>query len=537
MNLYTIYSRVQKLGGFNAIADNRVWKNLFEDLSEPGKCITQGMTKRKYERILLPFERYEREMRENGKHIKSELTISTIPKSMINYKDQPSNNRNHIKQRHSSSPAIEIIPLKNGASDHVSELTMEQINEIHNIIKPKDYENQQYYSGNSNDGVSVPVHVIVRPTANGSSMLDHRKSFDYDRIPSSSRSFMGGGQQKPKEKENIPLMLKSTTILPLNRDGTPSFSPSGVVDLVDSDDEGNYTKGNQHMKKRKLDILREGGLEVTPISRRDNLPITHQAPPRTNQTMQPNVSLMSLTPMRAPPVIQSPNMYQSTGQVFKNPFSFKYPSEDVNNASRSSKPCCLDLTSKKHQRQQSVAPDMSRDSRKNQLSIEEVQRNYRGSNPDLQITLVKPHQESPSSSSSSTYNNKPSNSQRNRSVPSKKTKNVPSQPLPPLNPVIIAAANELQKLQQQNMPIFPFLSGLDITPLQQSGQSATSSKAGPSPPNAMNASIMSYLSALYANPLLQGNNLLSNMSPAVEFLKNFTYNSSTSNNAIPSSKN
>ena len=74
--MFTIYTRVQKLGGFNAIADNRVWKNLFEDLSEPGKCITQGMTKRRYERILLPFELHEREKRENGKQLRSELTSS-----------------------------------------------------------------------------------------------------------------------------------------------------------------------------------------------------------------------------------------------------------------------------------------------------------------------------------------------------------------------------------------------------------------------------------------------------------------------------
>lgn len=543
--MFTIYTRVQKLGGFNAIADNRVWKNLFEDLSEPGKCITQGMTKRKYERILLPFERHEREQRENGKHTTSELTISTIPRSNMNRR-QSQGNRNQMKRQRSSSPAIEIIPLKNGASEHV-ELTMEQINEIQNIIKPKDFDDQQYYNGNSsNDGLSVPVHVIVRPTANGTSDAAKRKGFDFDRLPGSSRSFTSG-QQKPKEKENIPMMLKSTTIVPLNRDGVPTYSSGNVVELIDSDDECDGKKGsgsNQHMKKRKLDILREGGLEVTPISRRaqaDHLLMTtfaHQSAPRVNsQTMQPNVSLMSLTPVRAPPVIQSLNMYQSTSQVFKN------PKEDVINAARSSKSYCLDLTSKKQQQQQQYQQqpsDMSRDSRKNQLSIEEVQRNYRGSNPDLQITLVKPHQESPPRSSGSTSAQKTGgNSQRNRSVPMKKSKNVPSQSLPgipPLNPVIIAAANELQKLQQQqqNMPMFPFsMTGLDITPLQQSSSSASPKHS--TPPENLDASLMSYLTAFYSNPMLQGNNLLSNISPAVEFLK--LYNSSTSNNRIPSSKN
>lgn len=251
------------------------------------------------------------------------------------------------------------------------------------------------------------------------------------------------------------MMLQNhTTIVPLTRDGLPTYSQPNVVELVESDDETEQNHGsNQHMKKRKLDILREGGLEVTPISRRaqaenlqTNLP--HQSVSRLNsQTMQPNVSLMSLTPVRAPPVIQSLNMYQSTSQVFKN------PKDDVINAARSSKSYCLDLTSKKQQNHQQYSSDLSRDSnRNNQLSIEEVQRNYRGSNPDLQITLVKPQSESPSSSSS-TYNQKIQNNghnQKQRSAPNKKPKTVPSQTLsgvPPLNPVIIAAANELQKIQ------------------------------------------------------------------------------------------
>lgn len=561
MNLFTIYTRVQKLGGFDAIADNRVWKNLFEDLSEPGKCITQGMTKRKYERILLPFERHERDLRENGKYTRAELTISTIPKGNIKLQ----NNKNPSIRRRSTSPAIEIIPLKNGAMENV-ELTVEQINEIHNIIKPKDYENQQYYNGISNDGVSVPVHVIVRPTPNGSSTADSynmsKKKYDNDKLPGSSRSFKSltntGTHQKPKEKENIPLMLQNhTTIMPLTRDGVPTFSQMNVVELIDSDEDVNHKSGNgsnQHMKKRKLDILREGGLEVTPISRRaqaESLQLTlpHQSTSRNStHNMQPNVSLMSLTPVRAPPVIQSMNMYQSTSQVFKN------PKDDVINASRSSKAYCLDLTSKKqqqqyHQNQQQQQyqqnqqlNDMSREGRNNQLSIEEVQRNYRGSNPDLQITLVKPQSESPSSSNSS-YNQKINNghqTQKSRNSTNKKPKNVPSQTLagiPPLNPVIIAAANELQKLQQQNMPLFPFLSGLDITPMQQAGSSSSpKNTSSSSSSSSLDASLMSYLSAFYSNPMMQGNSMLSNMSPAVEFLKLYN-NSSSSSSRIPSSKN
>lgn len=463
-----------------------MWKNLFEDLSEPGRCITQGMTKKKYERILLPFERYEREIRENGGSLRSELTISSIPKSSVRKEPQLMQGQ----RRSSTSPAIEIIPLRNGTAKNV-DLEMEQM---------------EYNS--SNDGVSVPVHVIVRPSANGDTIK--RRIFDSEKM-TPGRSFIGG------QKENIPLLLQSTTIMPLTREGIPA-----IVELIDSDDESEC----KSTKKRKLDILREGGLEVTPISRRtqtESLLVPHHLPTSRQTTMQPNVSLMSLTPVRAPPVIQSLNMYQSTSQVFKN------PKEDVINAAKTSKAYCLDLTSKK---QQQDCQNYQQRSKNNQLSIEEVQRNYRGSNPDLQITLVKPHMESPTSSVTvSTSNNYSSSSPRNRQVPYKKLKNIPSSPsvhqLPPLNPVIIAAANELQKLQHQNMPsLLPFLSGLDITP-QTSAPKSTSNQPTF---DQSQASLISMLTALY------GQNILPNMAPAVEFLKKIT-SAASSNNRIPSSKN
>lgn len=502
VNLFTIYTRVQKLGGFNAIADNRVWKNLFEDLSEPGKCITQGMTKRKYERILLPFERYERELRENGKGSRSELTISTIPRTTINKKVSELQ-QNPGRRQSSSSPAIEIIPLKNGAVKN--ELTVEQMSEIQKIIKPghSDY--------NTND-VSVPVHVIVRPSPNGSMDTNSGSS-------RAMKTMSGVGGQK----ENIPL---STTVVPMSRDGQLPHSGRSVVDLIDSDDDDDSSRtapGGQQMKKRKLDILREGGLEVTPISRRvqmANAFASHPpVPSSSRQTMQPNVSLMSLAPVRAPPVIQSLNMYQSTRQVFKN------PKDEIVNATRNSKSYCLDLTSNnKNQPSSSASSSQSQQypqanvqqahsqGKKNLLSIEEVQRAYRGSNPDLQITLVKPHNEPHSSGSISNSNHPPVNNNRKP-----KNSNSSSQATPPINPALIAAANELQKLQQQNLHLFPFLSNLDITPMQNQQSSKGMAQSQPSPVQ-MNASLMSYLSALYAtNPLLRGQNIFSNLSG--EFLK------------------
>lgn len=511
------------------------------------------MTKRKYERVLLPFERYERERRANGDQT-SEITISTIPKNGIH---QTQSNNVHYKKR-SASPAIEIIPIKNGATSENVELTPEQMTEIQNIIKPKDGStSSHHHNGNSSDGFSMPVSVIIRPPANCSpsdpnnalrnkyqqqaedlyynnkmmrNKQDRRNSYQPPAVPSLV------GQQKPNEKENIPMMLhkQSTSIVPLNRDGLPAFASSDVIELADSDDEHHRT-GQQPMKKRKLDILREGGLEVTPISRgqMENLLmlLPRGATAAATSHQQPKVSLTSLPPVHAPPVIQSLNMYQPTTQVFKN------PKEEVDGMRAGAKNFCLDLTRKRPS--SSMAPEnLSIAHRSSQPSLEEFQRNYRESNPDLQITLVKSEQQlhqqqlqQQHRSQNGISHNSPmplniprrlNAIQKSSPAPEKKQKTTIQIPqgIPPLNPTLIAAANELQK---RNMlpkhPMFngnPFLTGLDITPshlditpLPQSAAMNVQSKppqqqmsiqdqSMPSP--AINP-LLSYLTALYANPM------------------------------------
>lgn len=474
VDLYSIYSRVQKLGGFNAIADNRVWKNLFEDSSDPGKNVAQGMTKRKYERILLPFEMYERELRDNFSK-GSELTISPIPK---NYKGRRDFQDNQSKRYDTSSPAIEIIPLKNGTNS--GELTLDQIKEF-----------QRH--DNSNDGMPLPVHVIMR-SSNGDQ--------------SSEVNTNSGGQ-----KENIP-MRKSLQDLGFRTDPRASF--------------------NHHFKKQKLDILREGGLEVTPISKKAQSDIATiiRQPSTHKHVMQPSVSLTSLTPVRAPKVIQSLNMYQPTNQVFKN------PKEDVLNAIKGIKSECLDLTSKKMNRFDGQRQSSSSSSNPtNQISLEDVRKSYRGSNPDLQITLVKSQQQESTSSSSPIASSGSSNRYDNKShastptTSSKQQSNRNSSPSP-INPMLnnealLAAASQLQKFQQQQgLSLFPFLSGIDITPMRQQSNM-------PSHPNLpLDSSLMSYIS-LYSNPLLQGQNFFQNLSPAVDLLK-FYNNAAASKDRAPS---
>ncbi|XP_071249392.1 AT-rich interactive domain-containing protein 5B-like [Salvelinus alpinus] len=59
INLWTMFQAAQKLGGYELITVRRQWKNVYDELGgNPGSTSAATCTRRHYERLLLPYERY-----------------------------------------------------------------------------------------------------------------------------------------------------------------------------------------------------------------------------------------------------------------------------------------------------------------------------------------------------------------------------------------------------------------------------------------------------------------------------------------------
>ncbi|XP_042200354.1 AT-rich interactive domain-containing protein 5A [Callorhinchus milii] len=59
VNLWTMYRAVEKLGGYEAVTTNRLWKNIYDELGgNPGSTSAATCTRRHYERLVLPYERH-----------------------------------------------------------------------------------------------------------------------------------------------------------------------------------------------------------------------------------------------------------------------------------------------------------------------------------------------------------------------------------------------------------------------------------------------------------------------------------------------
>eukprot|EP00062_Callorhinchus_milii_P001438 gi/632936571/ref/XP_007895381.1/ PREDICTED: AT-rich interactive domain-containing protein 5B [Callorhinchus milii] len=59
INLWTMFQAAQKLGGYEAITARRQWKHIYDELGgNPGSTSAATCTRRHYERLILPYERY-----------------------------------------------------------------------------------------------------------------------------------------------------------------------------------------------------------------------------------------------------------------------------------------------------------------------------------------------------------------------------------------------------------------------------------------------------------------------------------------------
>ncbi|KAM6442581.1 AT-rich interactive domain-containing protein 5B isoform 3-T5 [Liasis olivaceus] len=59
INLWTMFQAAQKLGGYETITARRQWKHIYDELGgNPGSTSAATCTRRHYERLILPYERY-----------------------------------------------------------------------------------------------------------------------------------------------------------------------------------------------------------------------------------------------------------------------------------------------------------------------------------------------------------------------------------------------------------------------------------------------------------------------------------------------
>ncbi|XP_035526217.1 AT-rich interactive domain-containing protein 5B-like [Morone saxatilis] len=113
INLWTMFQAAQKLGGYELITAHRQWKNVYDELGgNPGSTSAATCTRRHYERLILPYERFIR-----GKEDKT-----VKPRKQEAGSDKESSNS-------VCTPILKTKPCPDKNEDH-SRLLMEQNSQL-----------------------------------------------------------------------------------------------------------------------------------------------------------------------------------------------------------------------------------------------------------------------------------------------------------------------------------------------------------------------------------------------------------------------
>ncbi|XP_063989214.1 AT-rich interactive domain-containing protein 5B-like isoform X2 [Diachasmimorpha longicaudata] len=308
IDLYVFYTKVQKLGGYDSVSAGRLWKSIYDDMGgHTGSTSAATITRRHYERLLLPYERHQKgsetKVRPAGRRtkstsdepiiIKTEATpspprtpSSTPPmqKLFTTTSHLPDSDKPKTEVKTSSLRSVRVKP--------------ERLKSLNTIISSMPSSNPPTPppSSNASNTSSTSITPSTTPTES-QSVLERQLNSPLINNQQSPPTPPAQGHQitqnpstvvtltPPPEKDLKELKLetqnsKQTTLMAQGKENIPLFgeraqfitteriNPPKSPEVIDLELESDSSRDKiiiPSFKKRKLEILREGGLEVTAV--------------------------------------------------------------------------------------------------------------------------------------------------------------------------------------------------------------------------------------------------------------------------------
>ncbi|KAL1505944.1 hypothetical protein ABEB36_005388 [Hypothenemus hampei] len=329
LNLHEFYTRVQKLGGYECVTTNRLWKSIFDDMTgHLNSTSAATIIRRHYERFLLPYERHEKGEEDKPlpgserRRLKSKQTDTgssdsdsgsvspTTSRSGTSTPIEAENSKESVSPGKTSSlRSIRVKPQKDKPMelDQNASNTPTLIKDEVEEFKNNNDDNEPIKVESSDSTVAIKEEIKIEVKQEISVDEDVKPKIEPEEvkpllIPEKVKT-EGSNPAEPvtnaiapvastvvPEKNLSPIEGKEN--IPIKTDDVETISAarrSPKVEFRNEDDTA-----IRDVKKIKLDILKEGGLEVTPVksvptatSIKEFRPSVIQAP--TNNFLKPAV--------------------------------------------------------------------------------------------------------------------------------------------------------------------------------------------------------------------------------------------------------
>ncbi|OXU27406.1 hypothetical protein TSAR_003275 [Trichomalopsis sarcophagae] len=327
IDLFLFYTKVHELGGYDKVSLNRLWKTIYDEMGgNTGSTSAATITRRHYERLLLPYERYQKgeetkvRPSQGGRRAKtpstSDVSEDSVEVKRENESPPPSVTPPPSEASNSTAtpPPLQSIlstspflpgdkPGKTSSlrSVRVKPERLKSLNTIIATSNPVQPANQQQLPS-SPTSASSPTSTPPAPTTPtnpsaqhsvlerqlNSPLITHQvppacspPGLPVSTVATNATTVVTLTPPPEKDMKEIKLDPKQTSLLAQGKENIPLFEEKSaiftdktlvaprspeVIDLETETEPGTRDKLIiPSFKKRKLEILREGGLEVTAV--------------------------------------------------------------------------------------------------------------------------------------------------------------------------------------------------------------------------------------------------------------------------------
>ncbi|XP_030762460.1 AT-rich interactive domain-containing protein 5B-like [Sitophilus oryzae] len=407
LNLHEFFVKVQKLGGYDCVTTNRLWKSVFDDMTgHLNSTSAATVIRRHYERFLLAYEKHLKgeeykplsiaERRRLKRKKSSNASSSSSDGDSSNDSPTPSTSRasstpppNESKEltpagKFSSLRSIRVKPERqknkqNSVSDKtsVADVNLDQSvkiespeddkESVHELIKsePEDIqvnskiedrleidlkpecddvqikkEENQDVKEETESTPSEPTSItpsIPEGTKTDISIPDKNVEPLTSAVAPIAVTVIPDKILSPVEgKENIPEIKTGETVIPNVTPEITNVPYKAKTPNVEADDE--YKKNTdtsflQDVKKIKLDILKEGGLEVTPVRSGVNSPTLKDIRPTV---IQPTSHLSESKAAKLPVLVSNPLPRRHSSASISHSVNITHVKDSTSTSSRTS---------------------------------------------------------------------------------------------------------------------------------------------------------------------------------------------------------
>ncbi|XP_076164270.1 uncharacterized protein LOC143145108 isoform X3 [Ptiloglossa arizonensis] len=388
IDLFLFYTKVQMLGGYDSVSAGRLWKTIYDDIGgNTGNTSAATITRRHYERLLLPYERYQR-----GEEAKVRLTHGRRTKTS-SVSEEPEDVKQETSDPYpletpppvetsltATSPPLQPIVTTPFLSAEKPKMETGKTSSLRSVrVKPERLKSLNTMIANStpspsqqasqlpspppssNTSISTPNSTPSTTPTNGTgsqSVLERQLNsplisqqvppscsppgLPVTTVTTNASTVVTLTPPPEKDMKEIKLDPKQTTLLAQGKENIPLFGEKSIFaekaiapprspEVIDLESESDTSRDKiiiPSFKKRKLEILREGGLEVTAVDL-DTRPSVIQSNPPAPATMRseeksPISYPLPVTPNSIPKLI-SVTVTPDIGHMLSSPQEHQHP--------------------------------------------------------------------------------------------------------------------------------------------------------------------------------------------------------------------